>query len=119
MLIENCKFENCGTGVMIDSSLSKHVVIKNTIAKNCGVGFLEYDNKNHSQGIPPSPDHGTLKELEDKFKIILQTIKKQQFTTKKTRKRIILNSEFYLQMKKYLPEKEILILTEKKIQQYL
>ncbi|HBU6375124.1 TPA: hypothetical protein MC483_000762 [Klebsiella variicola] len=119
MLIENCKFEYCGTGVMVDSSLSKHVIIKNTVAKNCGVGFLEYDNKNPPQGITPSPDNATLKELEDKFKIILQTIKNRQFTTKKTRKRIILSSEFYLQMKKFLPEKEILILTEKKIQRYL
>ncbi|EPH2674046.1 TPA: hypothetical protein ACHV31_002109 [Klebsiella pneumoniae] len=119
MLIENCKFEYCGTGVMIDKSLSKHVIVKNTIAINCRVGFWEYDNKNPPPGITASPDNGTLKELEDKFEIILQTIKKQQFTTKKTRKRIILSSKFYLQMKKYLPEKEILILTEKKIQQHL
>ncbi|MFP1203099.1 hypothetical protein [Klebsiella pneumoniae] len=87
MLIENCKFEYCGTGVMIDKSLSKHVIVKNTIAINCRVGFWEYDNKNPPPGITASPDNGTLKELEDKFEIILQTIKKQQFTTKKNKEK--------------------------------
>ncbi|HBQ8779984.1 TPA: hypothetical protein QIZ45_002202 [Klebsiella pneumoniae subsp. pneumoniae] len=119
MSIENCKFEGYATAVIIDKSISKHIKIKNTIAKNCGIGFLEYDNEKHLQGITSMPDDVTLRVLEDTFQYLLQTIKKKQFTTKKTRKRIIMTSNFYLQMKKYLPEKEILILTEKKIQQYL